>query len=135
MHGLDVELTSGMTSQMARMDAGRSPGANADTAPMVDVDPVGCRRRKFVPVERGVHLRDDRPRVRVGSRLAGEVPGVEFLEGGVDVVEVERDGGDDPVVGVDLDDGEHLGGDLPGPVPRIEERNANEGEALARGSQ
>ena len=28
---------------------------------------------------------------RVGGRFAGEVPGVEFLEGGVDVVEVERD--------------------------------------------
>ena len=58
---------------------------------MVDVDPVRRRRGKFVPVERGVGLRDDRPRVRVGGRFAGEVAGVEFLEGGVDVVEVERD--------------------------------------------
>ena len=29
--------------------------------------------------------------LRVGGRFAGEVAGVEFLEGGVDVVEVEHD--------------------------------------------
>ena len=40
----------------------------------------------------------------MGGRFAGEVPGVEFLEGGVDVVGVERDCADDLVVGVDLDD-------------------------------
>ena len=45
-----------------------------------------------MPVERGVAAVMSRPRVRVGGRLAGEVAGVEFLEGGVDVVEVERDG-------------------------------------------
>ena len=55
---------------------------------------------------------DDRPRVRVGGRFAGEVAGVELLEGGVDVVGVELDGRRDPVVGVDLDDVEHLGVDL-----------------------
>ena len=43
-----------------------------------------------MPVERGVGLRDDRPGVRVGGRFAGEVSGVELLEGGVDVVEVEQ---------------------------------------------
>ena len=32
---------------------------------------------------------NDRPCARVGGRFAGEVSGVEFLEGGVDVVEVE----------------------------------------------
>ena len=46
---------------------------------------------KLAPVERGVGLRDDRPCVRVGGRFAGEVSGVELLEGGVDVVEVEHD--------------------------------------------
>ena len=42
-------------------------------------------------IERGVALRDDRPRVRVRRSLAREVPGVEFFEGGVDVVGVEHD--------------------------------------------
>ena len=83
-----------------------SPGANAVAAPVVDVDPVRRRRGKLAPVERGVGPRDDRPRVRVGGRFAGEVPGVEFVEGGVDVVEVEHDGRRDPFVGVDLDDAE-----------------------------
>ena len=62
-----------------------------------------------MPVELGIGARNDRPRVRVRGRFAGEVPGVEFGEGGVDVVEVERDVCDDPLVGVDLDDAEHLG--------------------------
>ena len=93
-----------------------SPGAKAIAAPMVDVHPVRRRRGKFVPVECGVGPRDDRPRMRVGGRFAGEVSGVELLEGGVDVVEVERDSGHDPVVGVDLDDAEHLGVERLGPL-------------------
>ncbi len=68
-----------------------SPGANASRSSVVDVHPVRRRRGKFAPIERGVGPRDDRPRVRVGGRFAGEVPGVELLEGGVDVVEVEQD--------------------------------------------
>ena len=47
--------------------------------------------------------------MRVGGRFAGEVAGVELREGGVDVVEVEHDERRDPLVGVDLDDAEHLG--------------------------
>ena len=42
-----------------------------------------------MPVERGVSLCNNRPRVRVGGCLAGEVSSVEFGEGGVDVVDVE----------------------------------------------
>ncbi len=51
-----------------------------------------------------------------GGRFAGEVPGIEFLEGSVDVVEVEHDTRRDPVVGVDLDDAEHLGVERLGPL-------------------
>ena len=69
-----------------------------------------------MPVERGVRPRDDRPCVRVGGRFAGEVPGVELREGGVDVVGVERDACHDPLVGVDLDDAEHLGVECVGPL-------------------
>ena len=49
-----------------------------------------------------------RPRVRVGGRFAGKVAGVEFFEGGVDVVGVEPDARHDPAVGVDLEDAEQL---------------------------
>ena len=65
---------------------------------------VRRRRGEFVPVERGVNSDDDRPGVRVGGRFAGEVAGIEFRDGGVEVVEVERDERCDPLVGVDLDD-------------------------------
>ena len=101
-------LMSGARSHVARMYAVRSPGANAVPRRWSMFDPVRRRRGEFVPVERGVGPRDDRPRVRVGGRFAGEVPGVELLEGGVDVVEVERDERRDPVVGVDLDDAEQF---------------------------
>ncbi len=53
---------------------------------------------------RGLDLRDDRPRVRVGGRFAGEVAGIELLDSSVDVVGVERDERCDPVFGVDLDE-------------------------------
>jgi len=36
--------------------------------------------------------------VRVGGSFAGEVAGVEFLDGGVDVVDVETNLGRDPIV-------------------------------------
>ena len=100
---------------------------------MVDVDPVRCRRGEFVPVERGVGPRDDRPRVRVGGGFAGEVPGVEFLEGGVDVVGVEHDARRDPVVGVDLDDAEHFGVERLGPLVAAREADTTEDEALPAG--
>ena len=58
---------------------------------------------ELVPVESSVSRCDDRPRVRVGASLAGEVSGLELFEGGVDVVGVERDARRDPVVGVGLE--------------------------------
>ena len=61
-----------------------------------------------MPVKRGVGRHDERPRLRVGGCFAGEVPGFELRESGVDVVEVERDECDDPLVGVDLDYAERL---------------------------
>ena len=42
--------------------------------------------------------------VRVGGGFTSEVSGVEFLEGGVDVVGVERYERCDPIFGVDLDE-------------------------------
>ena len=46
----------------------------------------------------GVGPRDDRPRVRVGGRFAGEVARIELGDGGVEVVEVEHDDRHDLVV-------------------------------------
>ena len=115
MHGLDVDVEVRVESHEARMYAVRSPGANV-TAPVVDVHPVRRRRGEFVPVECGVDPRDDRPRVRVGGRFAGEVSGVELREGGVDVVGVEHDVRHDPLVGIDLGDAEHFGVERLGPL-------------------
>ena len=86
-----------------------------------------------MPVDCGEGPRDDRPCVRVGGRFAGEVPGVEFLEGGVDVVGVEHDDRRDPVVGVDLDEGEHLGVERLGSLVAARSTRTSEDEALPAG--
>ena len=72
-------------------------------------------------VDRGEGVGNQRPCVRVSGRFAGEVPGVEFVEGGgdvVDVVGVEQDLRRDPLLGVDLNDVKHLGVEVPGPLIR-----------------
>src|SRR6202000_78967 len=77
--------------------------------PVIDGDPV--RRGYFVPVERVVEPRDDRPRPRVGGRFAGEVSGVEFREGGVDVVRIETHAEVEKAGFADFYDLQHLDGD------------------------
>ena len=100
---------------MARKYACPFTGRHREPAPVVDVHPVRCRRGEFAPVERGEGPRDERPRVRVGGRFAGEVTGIELCEGGVDVVEVEHDDRRDPLGGVDLVEEERLGVKSSGP--------------------
>ena len=56
-----------------------------------------------MPVERSVAMRNDRPGARVGGGFAGAKPGFELFEGGVDIVGVEGNERDEPLVGVDLD--------------------------------
>ncbi len=69
-----------------------------------------------MPVERGVR-RGRQPTTCAGRcRLACEVSGIELGEGGVDVVDVEHDYRRDPIVRVDLGDGENLGVERVGPV-------------------
>ncbi len=70
--------------------------------------------------------------MRVGGRFAGEVPGVELGEGGVEVVEVEHDARRDPIVGVDLDEAEHLGVELPRVRIAARERDTNEARRSPR---
>ena len=104
MHCLDVELDVRHEVPRGTDVCGQVTGRDCGHAPVVDVHPVRRRRGHLAPIERSVDPRDDRPRVRVGGRLAGEVSGIELLEGGVDVVGVEHDDRRDPLVGVDLDD-------------------------------
>src|SRR5271155_1470455 len=78
-------------------------GGETCSATGVNVYPLWRRRGELAPVERGISTCDDRPCVRGSGRLAGEVPGFELRDGCVEVVEIERDPGRDPVVGVDLD--------------------------------
>ncbi len=67
-------------------------------------------------VESGTGARNDRPCACVGGGSAGEVSGIEFFEGGVDVVEVEHDASRDPLVAVDFEDPEDVGSECLGPL-------------------
>ena len=68
-----------------------SPGANAAPRRWSTYRSPAWSSGELTPVERSVTAGDDRPRVRVGGRFAGEVSGVEFRDGRVEVVEVEYD--------------------------------------------
>ena len=109
MHSLDVDFDVLAEFQPGAEVCDQVTGRERCLPSVVDVDAVRRGRRQLVPVECGVAAGDDRPCVRVGGGFAGEVAGVEFRDGGVEVVEVERDDRDDPLVGVDLDDAEHIG--------------------------
>src|SRR5947209_17323296 len=119
MHGLDVDLE-------VRRDVPRGPDVWGQVArrerchpAAVDVCPVWRRRWKLVSVDRSTAAHEDRPSLRIGSRLAGEVPSVELGDGGIKVVEVEPDDSNDQLVRVDFDDVEHFG---------LERRGANSTE-------
>ena len=107
MHRLDVDRE--VWSEVPHGAEGRGHGAGLErgSAPAIDCGPV--RRGKFVPVERGVGLCNDGPRVRVVGRFAGEVPGVEFAKA------ASKSSGSNMtcaailLVGVDLDDVKQLG--------------------------
>ena len=92
MHGLDVDVEVCVevppgTDVCDHLRRARTlPPGGGRCSPQSGV--VGC---DFVPVVRGVSTGDDRPCARVGGRFAGEVPGIEFRDGGVEVVEVEHD--------------------------------------------
>jgi hypothetical protein len=108
MHSLDAE------GDVRNLFPGRADicdevtGGESCNASVVDVHQVRRHRGELAPVKRGVGSRDERPYVRVGGRFVGDVSGVDVFEGGVEVVEVEHKARCDPVVGVDLDEGEHL---------------------------
>src|SRR6516165_11660999 len=88
MHRLDVDTEVWREIPEGADGRGRVARRERCASPVVDVYPI--RRGKFVPVERRVDRCDDRPRVRVVGRFAGEVPGVKLGEGAVEVVETEQ---------------------------------------------
>ena len=69
----------------------------------------------------------------MSGRFPGEVSSVEFLEGTVDVGNVECDASRDPIVNVDFGDGEHLGAKLVGRQAAEPVTLTNEGETLPAG--
>ena len=93
----------------------------------------GVVGRQLVPVESRRSRCDNRPRVRVGGRFAGEVARVELREGGVEVVGVERDLCRDPLVGVDLDDCRRFDVERLGLLVTASSTGTNEDEALPAG--
>ncbi len=68
----------------------------------------------------------------VSGRFAGEVASINLLESSINVVKVEYLARDDPVVGVDLDDAEHLGADLAGHAA-VDGTDVGEGKVLPAG--
>src|ERR1700727_3938238 len=128
MHRLDVDAEVWREVPNGADGRGHVAGLERCTLPVIDGDPV--RRRNFVPVERGVATSDNRPCVRVGGRFACEVSGIELGEGGVDVVNVEPDARHDPLVGLDLDDAEHLDEERLRLLVKAREAGTSEGEAL-----
>src|SRR5271168_2980360 len=65
----------------------------------------------------------------MGRGLAAEVSGIELLDGGVEVVELEQDDRRMLIVRVDFDDAQHLVEELPGPAA-FATREARKDEAL-----
>src|SRR6188472_3560856 len=60
------------------------------SATVVEAHKVRCRREHLTTVERGVRPRNDGPRRRVRGGFACQIARFELPEGGVDVVEVEK---------------------------------------------
>src|ERR1700733_4203828 len=131
MHRFDVDLEVWREVPNGAERRGHGAGRKRGSSPVVDGAPIPCG--EFLPVERGVVTRDHRPCVSVGGRFAGEIAGFKFVEGSVDVVGLEHDGGRNSVVVVDLDSRERRNGKrLWCPVSACQ-RETNEREALSAG--
>ena len=116
MHSLDVGADVLIEVQPGTDVCGQVTGCERRHAAVVDAHAVRRGLRQLVPADRSVGPCDDRPCVGVVGRFAGEVPGVEFRDGGFEVVGVKGDERRDPVVGVDLGDIEDIGAERIGPL-------------------
>src|ERR1700733_2966226 len=114
MHCLDVDAELGCEFPHCPKSCGQICPLDRYERSMIDVTRIRSCRGKYLPIERRVGPRNHRPPVRIWRRFARDVSSIEFLESGVDVVEVERDDGNDPLVGVDLDDAKHFDAESPG---------------------
>ncbi len=119
-----VELPSG--TDVFETFTGRKPCHPA----VVDTHHIRCRRCDFTPIVRNENTRNYRPCARVGCCFAGEISGVEFRDGGVEVLEVENDNTRDSLLGVDLHDLEGIVLNRLGVTAR--HANSCEGEASPR---
>ena len=112
MHRLDVVLVSGESPIRPRY-AIMSPGANAAPRRWSMLTQSGVVAGSSRRLKRGISRCDDRPCARVCGRFAGEVSGIEFLDGCLDVLDVEHDSRRDAAVEVGLDDDEHISNETP----------------------
>ena len=87
----------------------------------------------LVAVEGDGPVHDPLPDFCVRCRLAKEVTSIEFGEGGVDVVGIERDRGDHPPVGAEFGDLEHLGVEGLRTLVPARVAGPEEGKSLAAG--
>ena len=109
-HDLDVRPDVLVECPRGAKVGGEVTGCDGHCCPaVVDVDPVGRGRRQLTPPDGGVGLRDDSPRVPTRRRLTRQVPGVEFLERGVEIIGIEQGERREPTVAGDLDDVEDFG--------------------------
>ena len=104
--GVDVEVLAEVPSGTDVFET--FTGRKRCPAAVVETHRIRCYRCDFPPIVRNENTRDYRPGARMSGRFAGEVSGVEFGEGCVEVVKVEHDVPHDPLVGVDLDDVEGI---------------------------
>ena len=102
MHSLEVDVSCAVVERRADV-CNRVTGRESCSLDGGRYLSVGRRRGDFAPVDCGVRPQHGRPHVRRGSRLAGEVPGVDSSRA-ASIVEIEREERHNTLVGVDLDE-------------------------------
>ena len=132
MHSLDVDADR-RESHAACDVCGQVTGRERDRSSVVDVHPVRRRRGEFAPVERGVaramtdHVCAWAAASPARYRASSSAKAASMSSGSND------DDRHDPLVGVDLDDAEHLGVERLGPLVAGRVADTTEDEALPAG--
>ena len=108
VHGLDIDLAVLVPIRHGVDICDQVADPHRKLTSAVDVDTVRRGQRHLVSVDRRVAARDHRPGARVSGRFAGEVSGVKFGEGAVEVAEVENDDRRDLIVRVDFEDAQRI---------------------------
>ena len=108
MHGLDIGPYVGREIPCGAHVCGQFTGRERSRSSVIDAHAVRCHL-ELSHVRRCVRPSYERPCSGVDCRFAGEVAGIEFRDGGVEVVGVEGDERRGPPVGVELADTEDIG--------------------------